>query len=126
DDDVGAPDVLVDLKRDFRVGKPLQAAFSKRDAEKIGNLTRESGMRAPRKDLQLSAHHAPDRLPLHPGRPQPARANRRRRLVGAEGFEPSNTGSKDPRLTAWRRPRKSSQKEKCSTGQAPAGATSRA
>src|SRR5215210_3271986 len=26
------------------------------------------------------------------------------RLVGAEGFEPSNTGSKDPRLTAWRRP----------------------
>ena len=27
-----------------------------------------------------------------------------RRLVGAEGFEPSNTGSKDPRLTTWPRP----------------------
>ena len=27
-----------------------------------------------------------------------------RQLVGAEGFEPSNTGSKDPRLTAWPRP----------------------
>src|SRR4029078_1462303 len=26
------------------------------------------------------------------------------KLVGAEGFEPSNTGSKDPRLTAWPRP----------------------
>ena len=26
------------------------------------------------------------------------------RLVGAEGFEPSNTGSKVPRLTAWPRP----------------------
>src|SRR3954469_2701193 len=25
-------------------------------------------------------------------------------LAGAEGFEPSNTGSKDPRLTTWRRP----------------------
>ena len=25
-------------------------------------------------------------------------------VVGAEGFEPSNTGSKDPRLTAWPRP----------------------
>ena len=27
-----------------------------------------------------------------------------RRLAGAEGFEPSNTGSKVPRLTAWPRP----------------------
>jgi hypothetical protein len=25
-------------------------------------------------------------------------------LAGAEGFEPSNTGSKVPRLTAWPRP----------------------
>src|SRR6187200_2782288 len=27
-----------------------------------------------------------------------------RQLAGAEGFEPSNTGSKVPRLTAWPRP----------------------
>src|SRR5262245_17880112 len=26
-------------------------------------------------------------------------------LAGAEGFEPSNTGSKVPRLTAWPRPK---------------------
>src|SRR6185295_17829893 len=26
------------------------------------------------------------------------------KVVGAEGFEPSNTGSKVPRLTAWPRP----------------------
>ena len=25
-------------------------------------------------------------------------------MAGAGGFEPPNTGSKDPRLTAWRRP----------------------
>src|SRR5262245_45601503 len=32
-------------------------------------------------------------------------------LVGAEGFEPSNTGSKDPRLTAWPRPKTSRRPE---------------
>src|SRR5205814_8822823 len=32
------------------------------------------------------------------------RGHRERRLAGAEGFEPSNTGSKVPRLTAWPRP----------------------
>src|SRR5581483_5372517 len=28
-------------------------------------------------------------------------------VAGAEGFEPSNTGSKVPRLTAWPRPKQS-------------------
>ena len=35
--------------------------------------------------------------------PRPMRCDGRK-LVGAEGFEPSNTGSKVPRLTAWPRP----------------------
>src|SRR6185436_17017134 len=42
-------------------------------------------MRTPRKQLELSATH---------------------KLVGAEGFEPSNTGSKVPRLTSLATPQK--------------------
>ena len=52
-------------------------------AEKFRNLARQGTMRASGKQLQLPTTHS---------------------VVGAEGFEPSNTGSKVPRLTAWPRP----------------------
>ena len=43
-------------------------------------------------------------VPPRAGRPLFASGFCIRKLVGAEGFEPSNTGSKGRRLTAWPRP----------------------
>ena len=54
----------------------------------ISDLGGQLRMRAAREDLQFAVPTRSHRLVL----------------VGAEGFEPSNTGSKDPRLTAWPRP----------------------
>ena len=47
--------------------------------------------------------------PTHPKNPKNPKnlknlKNSDDKLVGAEGFEPSNTGFKVPRLTAWPRP----------------------
>src|SRR5262245_11109030 len=73
----------------------------------FGETSRRSGPRSTgRRRVRLrgcaasARHPSPDldhaRLPAHdPGE---------RRMAGAEGFEPSNTGSKVPRLTAWPRP----------------------
>ena len=49
-----------------------------------------------REELQLASTHSRAR--------RNSRQPRIDRLAGAEGFEPSNTGSKVPRLTAWPRP----------------------
>ena len=95
DEHVGAADVLVDLKRDFRVGKPPQPRLARLDAEKRRNLSRQVGMGAAGKHFQLAEPDCHRGLTHHL---QP------RDLAGAEGFEPSNTGSKVPRLTAWPRP----------------------
>ncbi len=94
DEDIRAADVLVDLERALGVREPLQAGLTDVHAEKLGNLAREGAMRASRKELQLPTTH---KLVRHAAEPA-------RRMVGAEGFEPSNTGSKVPRLTAWPRP----------------------
>src|SRR5439155_4477446 len=51
---VGPADVLVDLKRDLRIGKPPQPRLSGGHAEKRRDLARQLGMRAARKHLQLS------------------------------------------------------------------------
>src|SRR5687768_14349218 len=52
-------------------------------------------MRAAREKLQFPESGGHKRIP-HQLQPH--------WLAGAEGFEPSNTGSKVPRLTAWPRP----------------------
>src|SRR5690606_23940822 len=99
-------DVLVDLERTLTVGKPAQPGLSQRNAEEVGNLLRQLGVGAPCEDLQVaepgrdqsvtaerSFHVRPDPK----GRRAPAAPVPRARLsalVGAEGFEPSNTGSK--------------------------------
>ena len=57
-------------------------------------------MRAPREEFQLPVQHRRRSDPAGPL----AERTRRRGMVGAEGFEPSNTGSKVPRLTTWPRP----------------------
>ena len=85
-------DVLVDLKRHFGVGKPAQAGLPELHPEELGNLSRELRVSAAREDFQFS----------EPGWSHDS--HEKRELVGAEGFEPSNKGSKDPRLTAWPRP----------------------
>src|SRR5437762_4752802 len=124
DEDVGAADVLVDLERDLGVGKPPQPRLAHLHAEKRRNVAGESGMGAARKHLQFAEpdrHEGITHVTWQPYRP-PSRSARRgqpsawpgnrssrawapeRRLAGAEGFEPSNTGSKVPRLTAWPRP----------------------
>ena len=54
DEDVGAADVLVDLKRDFGVGKPAQAGLSEFHPEELGNLSRKLRMSAAREDFQFS------------------------------------------------------------------------
>jgi hypothetical protein len=47
DEHVGAADVLVDLERDFGVGKSMQAGRSEGNAEVLGYLLRQCGMRTP-------------------------------------------------------------------------------
>src|SRR6185503_11435745 len=69
-------------------------------------------MGAPGEDLQFAEPARHDGVTNHLGAPcRPFAVTRRDRssavppgLAGAEGFEPSNTGSKVPRLTAWPRP----------------------
>ena len=74
----------------------MQTRRAERDAEVLGDLLRQRGMRASRKQLQLARESWPDVVARSP--------SNHAILVGAEGFEPSNTGSKVPRLTAWPRP----------------------
>src|SRR5205823_657707 len=54
DEDVGPADVLVDLKRNFRIRKPPQARLPDLDAENVRDFPRQPGMRRPRKNLQLA------------------------------------------------------------------------
>src|SRR6185503_2383472 len=96
DEDVGAPDVLVDLERHFRVGKPAEARLANRNPEKRGDVAREPRVRTSGEHLQFAEPGCHERITHHHLQP--------RDLAGAEGFEPSNTGSKVPRLTAWPRP----------------------
>src|SRR6478735_4505155 len=52
--EIGAPDVLVDLKRDFRIGKPPESGLPGGHAEECGDLARQLLVRAAREHLQLS------------------------------------------------------------------------
>src|SRR5438477_10917971 len=54
DEDVGAADVLVDLKRDLRVRKPPQPRLPDRHAEKLRDLARQFRMGAAREYFQLA------------------------------------------------------------------------
>src|SRR5258706_9837531 len=54
DEDVGPADVLVDLKRNFGVGKTAQPRLPHRHAEKRRNLARELGVGAPREHFQFA------------------------------------------------------------------------
>ena len=73
DEDVGAADVLVDLKRHLAVGEPPQPRLPERDAEEVGNLLRQLRMGAARKYLQVaeSGRHQPftAERSFHPARP---------------------------------------------------------
>src|SRR5206468_7011594 len=55
---IGAANVLVDLKRDFRVRKPAQPGLPEADAQKRCNFPRELRVRAAREDFQFAE---PDR-----------------------------------------------------------------
>src|SRR5207342_2987723 len=92
DEHVRAADVLVDLERDFAIRKPMQPRGPGRKAQVLGNLARKRGMSRTGEELQRTVSHR-----------EPSDTTKKE-LVGAEGFEPSNTGSKVPRLTAWPRP----------------------
>src|SRR5262249_32057058 len=89
-------DVLVDLKRDLRVGKALEPRVADLDLQELGNLLRQRAVGASGEDLELLAAG---------GRQCACRYHADTiGMVGAGGFEPPNTGSKAPRLTAWPRP----------------------
>src|SRR5262245_18307217 len=106
DEAVRAPDVLVDLERDLGVRKAPQPRLPDRHAQEIGNFPCQIGMRTAGKNLELTEAGGFERIGRH--RSVPLRnmslAPTSWMLAGAEGFEPSNTGSKVPRLTAWPRP----------------------
>ena len=98
DEDIGAADVLVDLERDFRVRKAAQPALPQRHAQKLADLaSRAAGARCRKRPSDRRSRSVAWRITV-------AFIRTAKNLVGAEGFEPSNTGSKDPRLTAWPRP----------------------
>ncbi len=66
-EDVGAADVLVDLKRDFRIGEALEPCLPHRHAQKRRNFARQFRMRAARKQLQLAEPHGHARITRHTG-----------------------------------------------------------
>ena len=76
------------------------------NAEEVGNLPRQVRVGAAGEDLQLAepGRHQAFTAERSSHRCARSRPQRQLLLVGAEGFEPSNTGSKVPRLTAWPRP----------------------
>ena len=90
---VGPPDVR---RSETTLPCPESAstAPARLDAKKPRNFLHQLRMRAPGKTFS-SPNNRHEGLPISA---QP------RGLAGAEGFEPSNTGSKVPRLTAWPRP----------------------
>ena len=108
DEDVRAPDVLVDLERDLGVRKPEQPRLPHRHAKELGDLAGERRMGAARKELQMTAvHRLVGKLRIRPARSRDSVGPNHiapASMVGAGGFEPPNTGSKVPRLTAWPRP----------------------
>jgi hypothetical protein len=55
DEHVGPADVLVDLERDLRVGKPLQPRMADLDLQELGNLLSQRAVGASREDLELLA-----------------------------------------------------------------------
>src|SRR6476620_5937379 len=57
DEDVGPPDVLVDLERDLRVWKPMKPRAPPRNVELLGDLSRERWMRTSSEELELPVTH---------------------------------------------------------------------
>src|SRR5258706_7575438 len=85
-EDVGPAHVVLDLEPHLAVAQPGQMGAPQGNPQGPCDGLAERAVRASGEHLQLSAHS------LATG------------LAGAEGFEPSNTGSKAPRLTTWPRP----------------------
>ena len=96
-------------------GKPAQPGLPERHAQELADVARELRVRAAGKHLQIavagrshtraySRARRRDTSYPDPTRSRLGAAASNQLMVGAEGFEPSNTGSKDPRLTAWPRP----------------------
>ena len=78
---VGAPDVVVDLKADLPVAKPVERHGGEGLIEVVRDPADERGVRGPAEDLQIAGEaDAPGRShQFTPATPQ----------AGAEGFEPS-------------------------------------
>src|SRR5205085_728117 len=76
DEHVGAADVLVDLKRDFRVREPPQPRLSDRASEKCGNLPGQLRMGAAREDFQVTEPRCHERITHHVPPPRPAGSSR--------------------------------------------------
>ncbi len=105
-EDVRPPHVVLDLEPDLAVAEAREVGAAQGDPQRAGDALAQARVGASREYLQLLAHdirsvdHALP-VPLGPGHAAPRRGPG---LAGAEGFEPSNTGSKAPRLTTWPRP----------------------
>ncbi len=65
DENIGAPDVLVDLERDFRIGKPLEPRLTERYAEKRRDLARQLRMSAAGKKFQFAKSDCHVRITHH-------------------------------------------------------------
>ncbi len=92
DEDIGATDVLVDLKRDLRVREAMQPRRSERQRQMLGDLPRERRMRGPGEDLQLTVTHNDRRIK---NRSRPAGAN-----AVWLGRKDSNLRIRDPKSRA--------------------------
>ena len=97
DEDVRAPDVLVDLDEDLAVREPGDLRVAERAPGGTAAISSASARFALPENSFSSYGMA--RTPRGPVA-VPALIG----LVGAGGFEPPNTGSKVPRLAAWPRP----------------------
>ena len=108
DEDIGAADVLVDLKGDFGVGKPAQAGLTEFHPEELADVSRK--LRVIARDFQFSEtcwSHLDVPAGAGPRRKNAGRSTGSgRSLAKLVGRKDSNlqSGSKGRRLSAWPRP----------------------
>src|SRR4030095_2436369 len=101
--------VLLDLKIDLSITESRDGGFAQRTVQVLTDLIRQIRVRGPCKYFQRITH---DRTSSQSFSEQPTCGEwftvpnfPKAIQAGAEGFEPSNTGSKHLCLTTWPRPK---------------------
>src|SRR5437660_5174359 len=105
-ENIRAANVLFDLKIELAVGKARRHRFSQIATEFVANFFSQLPMRSTREDFDAAsgAHSVSAKLQLVASSGIDKLKFVVHKLAGAEGFEPTNAGSKDRCLTTWLRP----------------------